>query len=260
MLKFESLEEAVLKTALFLEFCFGVRFVRQTDSTVLHASAPNISDLTVRDISRVPAEICGEDCMLEIIQPNRRAISAVFGEASGGDTAQDVSGAVDSLMNKDALTGLYNRRYIDETLPAAISVAYDKGKALSLIFADIDRFKQVNDIYGHIAGDLVLQHIAHLLQKKTRRAGSWVARYGGDEFIICLPGVEHAAAQRTANQLRLAIMNERFPIGGSAVYLTCSFGVQSVEKNDFQLSALMLLHRADEKLYQAKRAGRNSVV
>lgn len=260
MLKFDSLEEAVQKTALFLEFCFGLRIVRLADKALLYTSAPSFSEQAVRDISRIPVEICSEGCSLEMIQPNRRAISAVFGEQDTIYTAQDISGAVGSMMHKDALTGLYNRRYIDETLPAALSAAYDRGKALSLIFADIDRFKQVNDVYGHIAGDLVLQHIAQLLQKKTRRTGSWVARYGGDEFLICLPGVEQAAARRTANQLRVAIMNDRFPIGGSAIQLTCSFGVHSVEKNDFQLSALMLLHRTDEKLYQAKHAGRNTVI
>jgi len=260
MLKFDNLEEAVAKTSLFQAFCFGVRVIRQSDGAVLHAILPNAAEQTPQDISRVPAEIGGERCSLEMIQPNRRAISAVFGESGAGSAAKDLSGAVGSLVYKDALTGLYNRRYIDETLPAALSAAYDRGKTLSLVFADIDRFKQVNDTYGHIAGDLVLQHIAQLLQTKTRRAGSWVARYGGDEFIICLSGVEHIAAQRTANQLRLAIMNERFPMGSGAIYLTCSFGVHSVEKSDFQLSALMLLHRADEKLYQAKRTGRNVVI
>ncbi|NTU77610.1 MAG: diguanylate cyclase, partial [Alphaproteobacteria bacterium] len=78
--------------------------------------------------------------------------------------------------------------------------------------------------------------------------------------IICLPGVDNAAAQRIANRLRVAIMSERFPLEDGLINLTCSFGVQSVEKNDFQLSARMLLHRADEKLYQAKHAGRNAVV
>lgn len=260
MLQFEHLEEAVLKTALFLEFCSGLRIVRLSDGAALHASAPNLAGQTFRDVSRVPMEVCGERCMLEIIQPNRRAISAVFGESGGDDTTQSVSGAVGSLICKDALTGLYNRRYIDETLPAALSAACDRGLPLSLIFADIDRFKQVNDEHGHLAGDLVLQHIAQLLQKKIRRANSWVARYGGDEFIICLPGVQNAIARRVANQLRLAIMSERFPMGNGEIRLTCSFGVQSMEQSDFQLSALMLLHRADEKLYQAKHAGRNTVI
>ncbi|MPN32864.1 hypothetical protein SDC9_180347 [bioreactor metagenome] len=72
--------------------------------------------------------------------------------------------------------------------------------------------------------------------------------------------MDHASAQRIANRLRLAIMSERFPLENGAINLTCSFGVQSVEKNDFQLSALMLLHRADERLYQAKHAGRNMVM
>ena len=260
MLQFEHLEEAVLKTAIFLEFCSGVRILRQSDGAVLHASAPSITAQTLRDVSRVPMKVGGERCTLEIIQPNRRVISAVFGEPGGDDTTQSVSGAVGSLICKDALTGLYNRRYIDETLPAALSAACDRGLPLSLIFADIDRFKQVNDEHGHLAGDLVLQHIAQLLQKKIHRANSWVARYGGDEFIICLPGVQNAIARRIANQLRLAIMSERFPMGNGEIRLTCSFGVQSMEQSDFQLSALMLLHRADEKLYQAKHAGRNTVI
>ncbi|PKM39802.1 MAG: GGDEF domain-containing protein [Firmicutes bacterium HGW-Firmicutes-9] len=260
MLKFDSLEEAVEKTALFLEFCFGVRLIRQSDSVVLHASAPSLENHAMREVARIPVEICGENCALELIQPNRRVISAVFGESGRSGLMQDVSGAVGGLMHRDALTGLYNRRYIDETLPVALRTAHERGKALSLIFADIDRFKQVNDNHGHIAGDLVLQHIAQLMQKKISRAGSWVARYGGDEFIICLPGVEYHAAQRIANQLRLAIMNQQFPMDGGMIRLTCSFGVQSVQKFDSQHSALMLLHRADEKLYQAKHAGRNKVV
>jgi diguanylate cyclase (GGDEF)-like protein len=141
-----------------------------------------------------------------------------------------------------------------------MSAAYESGQPLSVIFADIDQFKAVNDRYGHIAGDLVLQHVAQLLQKKVRRTDSWTARYGGDEFVICLPGVDAASARRIANRLRVAVMSERFPLEDGALSLTCSFGVYAMEQSDFQLSAIMLLHRADENLYRAKHAGRNAVV
>jgi len=292
VLKVDHLEEAVAKAAFLKELCFAVRILRQDDGAELYSSLPPVSEVVSNrqseakpeeatehapkqdahglqlddhqeayEITSVPVFIGEERCLLELIQPHRRVISAVSGGPDGRFyTEQYLSGAIDNLILKDTLTGLYNRRYIDEYLPAALSAAYDRGQPLSLIFADVDRFKLVNDNHGHIAGDLALQHIAGLLQKMIRRTDSWVARYGGDEFIICLPGVDNATAQRIANHLRVAIMSERFPLEDGLINLTCSFGVQSVEKNDFQLSARMLLHRADEKLYQAKHAGRNAVV
>ena len=104
-----------------------------------------------------------------------------------------------------------------------------------------------------------VQHVAQLMQKNIRKTDRWVARYGGDEFIICLPGVAEAGAHRIANRLRVAIISERFPMESGVLQLSCSFGVQSVEKSDFQMTALMLLKQADEKLYQAKNTGRNKV-
>ena len=291
MLKFDHLEEAVAKAAFLKELCFGVRIIRQEDGVELYSSLPPVNEAVSRsqngtkpeeaaeyapkksghrllfdmkqeayEITRVPVFIGEQPCSLEMIQPHRRVISAVSGATGGLSAQRYLSDTIDSLILKDTLTGLYNRRYIDEFLPAALSAAYDRGQPLSLIFADIDQFKLVNDNHGHIAGDLALQHVAGLLQRKIRQTDCWVARYGGDAFIICLPGVDNAAAQRIANRLRVAIMCERFPLEDGAINLTCSFGVQSVEKNDFQLSALMLLHHADEKLYRAKHAGRNTVM
>ncbi len=292
MLKFDHLEEAVAKAAVLKEFCFGVRIVRLDDGTVLYSSAALSGEdfskcrvnLELRgtntfsgtqsersilfgkhqeayEITSVPVLVGDTRCALEMIQPHHSVISAVSGEAGEPqETERYLAGTIGNLVLKDSLTGLYNRRYIDEYLPAALSAAYDRGQPLSVIFADIDQFKQVNDNHGHLAGDLVLQHVAQLLQKKIRRTDSWVARYGGDEFVICLPGVDHAAAQRIANRLRLAIMSERFYLESESIGLTCSFGVHSVEQNDFQLTALMLLHHADEKLYRAKHAGRNTVM
>ncbi|HML67132.1 MAG TPA: GGDEF domain-containing protein [Clostridia bacterium] len=292
MLKLDHLEEAVAKAAFLKEFCFGVRIIRLEDGAELYSSIPlSGEDFSHRrvsiegnttsqfsgsqsersyffgknheayEITSVPVLIGDQRCSLEMIQPHSRVISTITGQSGDMlDTERYLSGTIGNLVLKDTLTGLFNRRYIDEYLPAALGAAYDQGQPLSVIFADIDQFKQVNDKHGHLAGDLVLQHVAQLLQKKIRRTDSWVARYGGDEFVICLPGVDHASAQRIANRLRLAIMSERFPLENGAINLTCSFGVQSVEKNDFQLSALMLLHRADERLYQAKHAGRNTVM
>jgi diguanylate cyclase (GGDEF)-like protein len=292
MLKLDHLEEAVAKAAFLKEFCFGVRIIRLEDGVELYSSislsgedfsqhrvnpeAGNTSRFSgsqsgrsclfgknheTYEVTSVPVLIGDQRCSLEMIQPHRRVISAISGEPGDMlDTERYLSGKIGNLILRDSLTGLFNRHYIDEYLPAALGAVYDQGQPLSVIFADIDQFKQVNDNHGHLTGDLVLQHVAQLLQKKIRRTDSWVARFGGDEFVICLPGVDHAVAQRIANRLRLAIMSECFHLEDEAIRVTCSFGVQSVEKNDLQLSALMLLHRADEKLYQAKQAGRNTVM
>ncbi len=289
MLTFDALEAAVANAAFCKEFCFCVRIVRLEDEAVLYSSLSNIEeDFTNRnvdlprsgddaarsehrlyvgenqeayEITSVPMTIENQRCALEMIQPQNRILSALAGEPAGKNSAgRYIRDTMNNLVFRDTLTGLYNRRYIDEFLPAALNEACEREEPLSILFADIDRFKLVNDNHGHLAGDLVLQHVAQLLQKQIRRTDSWVARYGGDEFIICLPGVDQAAAQRIANRLRVAIMGERFVLEGGVITLTCSFGVQSLEKSDMRLSALMLLHGADEKLYQAKRAGRNTVV
>jgi diguanylate cyclase (GGDEF)-like protein len=285
---FSDLESAVEKAAFCKEFCFCVRIVRLEDEAVLYSSLSS-SEADVEDLGAdlknseeaarnchrvcvgknqeafeiisVPLLIENQRCALELIQPHNRIISVLTGEPATKDRAgRYITDTMNDLLLKDTLTGLYNRRYIDECLPAALNEAYAREQPLSILFADIDRFKLVNDNYGHLAGDLVLQHVAQLLQKQVRRTDSWVARYGGDEFVICLPGVDQAAARRIANRLRVAIMSERFVLEGGVVSLTCSFGVQSMEKSDMHHSAQMLLHGADEKLYQAKRAGRNAVV
>ena len=291
MLQFDNLEDAISKASFLKEFCFGVRVIDNKDAAVLYSSLPESgedfiqvgasanknnkrsamaqeSDRTLYfgrnraayEITSVPVTIAGQSCTLEMIQPYRRIISAVTGApAQPFDGQEYLSSTIGSMIYKDTITGLFNRRYIDEYLPGAVSAACERGQSLSLIFADVDEFKPINDHYGHIAGDLVIQHVAELLRRNIRQADSWVARYGGDEFIICLPGVDNAAATRIANRTRLAIMNERFPLENGSISLTCSFGVHTVDQSDFQLSALMLLHRADEKLYQAKRAGKNKV-
>ena len=291
MLQFDHLEDAIDKVSSLKQFCFGVRIVSDDDDSVLFSSLPETGEATTsptqsaqkkrtsgvaqvgltgkhgssrklaaQEVSRLQILIGDQSCTLEMIQPYRRVISAVTGtSAQAFDGQEYLSHTIGNMLLKDTLTGLYNRRYIDEYLPGAISTACDCGQPLSLIFADIDEFKLVNDHHGHITGDLVIQHIAELFQKNIRQMDSWVARYGGDEFIICLPGVDHAAATRIANRVRLAVMNERFRLENDSISLTCSFGVHTVDQSEFQLSALKLLHRADEKLYQAKRAGRNKV-
>jgi two-component system, cell cycle response regulator len=160
----------------------------------------------------------------------------------------------------DSLTGVYHRRYLDEKLPEAMLLCRKRGQSLSLIYADIDRFTWINERYGRVAGDLVLQHVAQTLQKRSRRPESWVARYDADAVVICLPGVRHAMARRLAGNLRVAVTSERLPLDGEDIMPTCCFVVKTVELAGSSFTAQELLLQAQEKAALAKQAGGNMIV
>ena len=125
---------------------------------------------------------------------------------------------------------------------------------------DVDYFKSYNDSLGHSAGDTVLQELSDLMQRATSRAGEVVARYGGEEFIIISPNSSPAAALRTASRLQSLVLDERIPHPNSEVseYITISQGVVTVTP-DGELQPGELINRADEALYEAKGAGRNTI-
>jgi diguanylate cyclase (GGDEF)-like protein len=163
-----------------------------------------------------------------------------------------------SLVFKDALTGLYNRRYIDETLPTDILFATNTKQNLCVIMADIDWFKNVNDTYGHLAGDEVLRIFGQTLEHALRRDTDWAARYGGEEFIISLPGAKPHKAAEFAEIMRKEIEDTVIPYGSNQIKITASFGVcgiDEVETKDMK----NLVECADRKLYLAKQKGRNRV-
>ena len=160
----------------------------------------------------------------------------------------------------DVLTGVFDCGYLEEKLPEAIRSCRKQGQSLSLIYADIDRFTQINECCGRVAGDLVLQHIAQILRKRAARPESWVARDDADAFVICLPGVKNSVARRLAGNLRVAVMCERLPLKGDEITTTCSFAVLSVSREEELPSAQMLLHQARRQAVFAKQSGGNVVL
>jgi diguanylate cyclase (GGDEF)-like protein/PAS domain S-box-containing protein/putative nucleotidyltransferase with HDIG domain len=160
------------------------------------------------------------------------------------------------LAVTDGLTGLHNRRFFDELLSLECERSARYRSVLSLIVVDLDRFKQINDRYGHHVGDLVLREVARRLSE-TIRSSDVVVRHGGEEFAIVLAGAPAAQARRTAERVRLAIGRQRVTANGRAIAVTASLGVATMpwpasSKDD-------LLRRADRALYRAKRLGRNQV-
>lgn len=164
-----------------------------------------------------------------------------------------------TLLFLDELTNIYNRRYINKMLPAILGDSIRKRLPFSLIFTDIDNFKQINDQYGHLVGDRMLRAFARELQHHIDEQRAWVARYGGDEFLISMQNTEQYEAKRIAEAIRRAVMQQEFWHEDHKIMMTCSLGVYTVEDFTKSLTCDMLLTIIDEKLYQAKHAGKNVV-
>jgi diguanylate cyclase (GGDEF)-like protein len=161
------------------------------------------------------------------------------------------------LAHTDDGTGLYNRRRLLEQLAAEIARARRYGEILSCLMLDIDHFKQINDSYGHQAGDEVLRQIGAVL-KDSLRVTDFVARYGGEEFTIVLPRTDRVGAGRVAENLRERLKANLFEISGELLHLTVSIGIASCTKFD-NLDVREVILRADKALYLAKHSGRNCV-
>jgi two-component system cell cycle response regulator len=163
------------------------------------------------------------------------------------------------LAITDALTGLYNRRYMESHLATLIDQAAGRGKPLSVLVVDIDYFKAINDTHGHDAGDDVLREFATRMRKSTRGI-DLACRYGGEEFVIVMPETDMAVATMVAERLRRRIASEPFSVGndGGKIEVTISVGIAAL--NRAKDNAAALLKRADQALYRAKRDGRNRVV
>ena len=160
----------------------------------------------------------------------------------------------------DALTGMHNRRHIQEHLSLLWERARRDGEPLSLLLVDLDHFKKFNERYGHPAGDACLQKVARVLQDSQRRAGDAVARYGGEEFMVVLPRTDAAFALGAAERVRQAVeaLRIRHESSTTALHLTVSVGVVSCQAEP-HLTVEQVMAMAEQALQQAKLEGRNRV-
>lgn len=225
---------------------------------------------------RIEHEVCG---VLELInrcdapgysQEDRNLLEIFAGYISisiqnvlDGRQAQEIA-------KRDNLTGLFNDRYLHIALTDAIGRCQAESQDLALLFLDLDYFKHVNDTHGHLAGSQVLREVGHLLRRGVSRAEGLAARYGGDEFVLVLPGADVEKAIDLAEEIRAEIVDTTFCAGPGEIQpdplglkgITCSIGIATLRQHlepdlPLETSKSTLLRLSDAAMYVAKETGRN---
>ena len=154
----------------------------------------------------------------------------------------------------DPLTGLYNRRYLSETIEREIAVAKREKKHLSVIVMDLDHFKNINDTFGHQVGDQFLTEFANLIGNRIRKSDT-ACRYGGEEFLLVLPGTTLEDAAKRADEIRLECAKMNIPHRGRKLKVTTSMGVATYPLHGKKPEEIVI--KADKALYVSKQNGRN---
>ena len=161
------------------------------------------------------------------------------------------------LSNTDGLTKLYNKRYFDENLKTEIIMSSNLDTPLSLLILDLDDFKKVNDVYGHPAGDQVLVRLGEIIRDSVRD-NDCGCRYGGEEFVVILPGTDKDKAMDVGERIRRAVCADTFSTADNKKFsVTVSMGLARLNRGE---TGTELIERADQALYRAKREGKNRIV
>ncbi|MDD9942624.1 MAG: GGDEF domain-containing protein [Myxococcales bacterium] len=170
---------------------------------------------------------------------------------------QDAARRVYEQTVRDALTGLHNRRYLEDRMPSEFSYSVRHGVPLGVMVVDADHFKRINDTHGHQAGDAVLQELGKILEEVPRMEDLAI-RYGGEEFIVLARGVGLEGTAALAERVRARVMAAKITFEGKQIPVTVSIGVAATDNRQHQ-SAAALVAAADSALYRAKNDGRNRV-
>lgn len=250
MTPLEEFKPDLILTDMHMPGCNGMELaktIRQIDASY---SIPIVflSSETDTDKQFNAMRMGGDEFLTKPITPEH-LIAAVTGRA-------ERMKIIRSFMVRDSLTGLFNHTTSKEHLDMALEQSQRNGAEVCFAMIDLDKFKEVNDNYGHTAGDRVLVTLARLLQQRLRKSDV-AGRFGGEEFAVILPGCDISEAESLINQLRESFSAIRFPVGDDSFSLTFSAGLAPLSRFG---DAPRLCKAADEALYAAKRAGRNRVI
>lgn len=225
---------------------------------------------------RIEAEVCG---VLELINrkdaPNYSQEDLNLLEIFAGYISISIQNVLDGrqaqeIAKRDNLTGLFNDRYLHILLAQTIRTCQESDRDLAVLFLDLDYFKHVNDSHGHLAGSQVLREVGQLLRRRVTKSNCIPARYGGDEFVLMLPGCDLDAAVDLAEEIRTEVVETTFCSAPGEIQpeplrlkgITCSIGVATLKQHlsvdlSLEASKSTLLRLADAAMYVAKETGRN---
>lgn len=178
-----------------------------------------------------------------------------FQPVQSADELGELVGRLEDSILKDPLLGIYNRKALEQELVKLISMKKRHGIESSIVFFDIDDFKQINDTYGHSVGDRVLTGIASTVSAMLR-GSDFFARYGGEEFVVLMPATGLQEAVKAAERLKALIATIKVPIDSETIQFTVSAGVTGIKVDDTIESCL---ERADRLMYESKKLGKNRV-
>jgi diguanylate cyclase (GGDEF)-like protein len=201
-------------------------------------------------------ELMQQSCTMGPLRSEDNSISGIFLIIQDVTELATYEQKLVEMNTKDALTGIYNRRFLESRLKEECERQRRYARPLSLIMIDIDFFKKVNDTYGHQCGDLILQTVAAKAAAVIRKT-DFIARYGGEEFCCLLPETDGGSAEIVAEHLRIHIEDMENSFEDKLVKVTISLGISCFVTDD---SPETFLKRADDALYQAKHSGRNRFI
>jgi diguanylate cyclase (GGDEF)-like protein len=201
-------------------------------------------------------DLMQQSCTMGPLRSDNNSITGIFLIVQDVTELATYEQKLVEMNTKDALTGIYNRRFLESRLKEECERHRRYSRPLSLLMIDIDFFKKVNDTYGHQAGDLVLQSVA-IKSASVIRKTDFIARYGGEEFCCLLPETCSNDAENIGESLRIQIEEMENSFENNSIKVTISLGISSFITED---SPETLLKRADDALYQAKHSGRNRCI
>jgi diguanylate cyclase (GGDEF)-like protein len=232
---------------LICENCVSVRAYREQKSFMKLEHSPH----AVMLITALPIESVERPVVLEILKNATDTMMIGTGEYSKGQVLYNAVQDINNMVIRDELTSLYNRRFLDDRLPVDIVSAMVSQKPLSVIFIDIDNMKTINDTFGHVTGDQILKLAADTIQNSIRNDTDWAARYGGDEFMICLNNTGSEEALRISERIYHDFDKAVFSIQDNDITITVSQGV--ITMPDSGLTAEEIIELADKKMYESKK-------
>lgn len=209
-------------------------------------------DKKILMVTAIPIEHGNRPLVLELLKDATDSMFVGSGDYNTNETLESLVRKMNDMVIKDSVTNLYNRRFADERLPVDIVNAISKKQPLSLCYADIDNFKNLNDSYGHKVGDTAIKEVSNAITKCIRPKLDWAARYGGDEFLLCFNNTDEKQAAAIMERIKNAIEKIPSSLEIADTQISISYGIKTL--NDTFYTADEFIHLADQEMYKQKKS------